>query len=147
MGLFRIRGNGSAFSLALLLAFLFWAAVYYLSQIEWVRIPAPLPHPASTDLHTGEAEAQPFATDNELAREILLAVMASLAKQEAIKISERTKAGLARARELRARELEDRRSAKSFAMNAASNTFILPTVVNVVYTTFMRLSRSAARPL
>jgi hypothetical protein len=37
MGLFRIRGNGSAFSLMLLLTFLFWAAVYYLSQIEWVR--------------------------------------------------------------------------------------------------------------
>lgn len=39
-----------------------------------------------------------LSSDNELARDILLAVMASLAKQEAVKISERTKAGLARAR-------------------------------------------------
>lgn len=37
-----------------------------------------------------------LSTDNELVRDILIAVMASLAKQEAIKISERTKAGLAR---------------------------------------------------
>ena len=39
-----------------------------------------------------------LATDNELVRNILLAVMASLAKVEAQRISERTKAGLARAR-------------------------------------------------
>jgi DNA invertase Pin-like site-specific DNA recombinase len=39
-----------------------------------------------------------LATDNELVRDILLALLASLAKQEAKKISERTKAGLARAR-------------------------------------------------
>lgn len=39
-----------------------------------------------------------LSTDNELVRDILLAVMSSLAKQEAIKISERTKAGLERAR-------------------------------------------------
>ena len=39
-----------------------------------------------------------LSTDNELVRDILIAVMASLAKQEAIKISERTKAGLERAR-------------------------------------------------
>lgn len=39
-----------------------------------------------------------LSTDNELVRDILIAVMASLAKQETIKISERTKAGLARAR-------------------------------------------------
>jgi DNA invertase Pin-like site-specific DNA recombinase len=39
-----------------------------------------------------------LASDNELLRDILLAVMASLAKLEAQKISERTKAGLARAR-------------------------------------------------
>lgn len=39
-----------------------------------------------------------LSTDNELVRDILVAVMASLAKQEAIKISERTKAGLERAR-------------------------------------------------
>jgi DNA invertase Pin-like site-specific DNA recombinase len=38
-----------------------------------------------------------MSTDNELVRDIVLAVMASLAKQEAIRISERTKAGLARA--------------------------------------------------
>jgi DNA invertase Pin-like site-specific DNA recombinase len=38
-----------------------------------------------------------LATDNELVRNILLAVMASLAKVEAQRISERTKAGLARA--------------------------------------------------
>jgi DNA invertase Pin-like site-specific DNA recombinase len=37
-----------------------------------------------------------LATDNELVRDILLALLASLAKQEARKISERTKAGLAR---------------------------------------------------
>lgn len=39
-----------------------------------------------------------LSSDNELVRDILLAVMAGLAKQEAIKISERTKAGLERAR-------------------------------------------------
>jgi DNA invertase Pin-like site-specific DNA recombinase len=39
-----------------------------------------------------------LATDNEIVRDILLALLASLAKQEAKKISERTKAGLARAR-------------------------------------------------
>jgi len=37
-------------------------------------------------------------TDNELSRDILLAVFASLAKVESAKISDRTKAGLARAR-------------------------------------------------
>lgn len=39
-----------------------------------------------------------LTTDNELARDILLAVMSSLAKAEAVKISDRTKAGLARTR-------------------------------------------------
>ena len=39
-----------------------------------------------------------LATYNDLVRNILLAVMASLAKVEAQRISERTKAGLARAR-------------------------------------------------
>jgi DNA invertase Pin-like site-specific DNA recombinase len=39
-----------------------------------------------------------LATDNELARNIILATLSSLAKVEAQKISERTKAGLARAR-------------------------------------------------
>ena len=39
-----------------------------------------------------------LSTDNGLVRDILLATMASLAKQEAIKISDRTKAGLERAR-------------------------------------------------
>lgn len=39
-----------------------------------------------------------LSTDNELVRDILIAVMASLAKQEAIKISQRTKAGLERAK-------------------------------------------------
>ena len=39
-----------------------------------------------------------LATDNELVRNILLALLASLAKLEAQKISERTKAGLASAR-------------------------------------------------
>ena len=39
-----------------------------------------------------------LATDNELSRNILLAVLSSLAKVEAVKISERTKAGLERAR-------------------------------------------------
>jgi DNA invertase Pin-like site-specific DNA recombinase len=39
-----------------------------------------------------------LATDSELVRDILLALLASLAKQEARRISERTKAGLARAR-------------------------------------------------
>jgi DNA invertase Pin-like site-specific DNA recombinase len=37
-------------------------------------------------------------TDNELVRNILLALLASLAKVEAQKISERTRAGMARAR-------------------------------------------------
>lgn len=37
-------------------------------------------------------------TDNEMVRDILMAVMTSFAKQEAIRISERTKAGLERAR-------------------------------------------------
>jgi DNA invertase Pin-like site-specific DNA recombinase len=39
-----------------------------------------------------------LATDNELIRNILLALLASLAKVEAQKISERTRAGMARAR-------------------------------------------------
>jgi DNA invertase Pin-like site-specific DNA recombinase len=39
-----------------------------------------------------------LATDNELARNIILATLSSLAKVEAQKISDRTKAGLARAR-------------------------------------------------
>lgn len=39
-----------------------------------------------------------LSTDNELVRDILLAVMATLAKQEAIKISDNTKIGLERAR-------------------------------------------------
>lgn len=39
-----------------------------------------------------------LSTENELVRDILIAVMASLAKQEALKISQRTKAGLERAR-------------------------------------------------
>ena len=41
---------------------------------------------------------EPFlSTDNELSRNILLAAMSSLAKQERLRISERTKAGLAKA--------------------------------------------------
>jgi DNA invertase Pin-like site-specific DNA recombinase len=39
-----------------------------------------------------------LATDNELVRNILLALLASLAKLEAQKIAERTKAGMAKAR-------------------------------------------------
>jgi DNA invertase Pin-like site-specific DNA recombinase len=39
-----------------------------------------------------------LATDNELVRDILLALLASLAKQEANRISERVKAGMARAK-------------------------------------------------
>jgi DNA invertase Pin-like site-specific DNA recombinase len=39
-----------------------------------------------------------LATDNELVRDILLALLASLAKQEAKRISERVKAGMARAK-------------------------------------------------
>jgi len=39
-----------------------------------------------------------LSTDNELLRDILLAVMASLAKMESKKISERTRAGMERAR-------------------------------------------------
>jgi DNA invertase Pin-like site-specific DNA recombinase len=41
-----------------------------------------------------------LSTDNEMVRDILLAVMASLAKQERVRHVERVKAGLARAREL-----------------------------------------------
>jgi DNA invertase Pin-like site-specific DNA recombinase len=39
-----------------------------------------------------------LATDNELVRDILLALLSSLARQEARRLSERTKAGLARVR-------------------------------------------------
>jgi DNA invertase Pin-like site-specific DNA recombinase len=39
-----------------------------------------------------------LATDNELVRNILLALLSSLAKVEAQKISERTRAGMARAK-------------------------------------------------
>jgi DNA invertase Pin-like site-specific DNA recombinase len=39
-----------------------------------------------------------LATDNELVRNILLALLSSLAKVEALKISDRTKAGMARAK-------------------------------------------------
>jgi DNA invertase Pin-like site-specific DNA recombinase len=44
-----------------------------------------------------------LATDNELVRNILLALLASLAKVEAQKISQRTKAGMARAKAAGAR--------------------------------------------
>ena len=53
-------------------------------------------HSAGVSFHSYTEEF--LSTDNELVRDILLAVMSSLAKQEAIKISERTKAGLDRAR-------------------------------------------------
>jgi DNA invertase Pin-like site-specific DNA recombinase len=39
-----------------------------------------------------------LATDNELVRDILLALLSSLARQEARRLSERIKAGLARVR-------------------------------------------------
>jgi len=39
-----------------------------------------------------------LSTENELVRDIVLAVMAALAKQERVRISERTRAGLARVR-------------------------------------------------
>jgi DNA invertase Pin-like site-specific DNA recombinase len=39
-----------------------------------------------------------LATDNELVRDILLALLASLAKQEAKRMSERVRAGMARAK-------------------------------------------------
>ena len=39
-----------------------------------------------------------LATDNELVRNVLLALLSSLAKVEAQKIGERTKAGMARAK-------------------------------------------------
>jgi DNA invertase Pin-like site-specific DNA recombinase len=39
-----------------------------------------------------------LATDNELVRNVLLALLSSLAKVEAQKIAERTKAGMARAK-------------------------------------------------
>jgi DNA invertase Pin-like site-specific DNA recombinase len=39
-----------------------------------------------------------LATDNELVRNVLLALLSSLAKVEAQKISDRTKAGMARAK-------------------------------------------------
>jgi putative DNA-invertase from lambdoid prophage Rac len=39
-----------------------------------------------------------FNTDNEMVRDVLFSIMGALAKQERIKISERTKAGLAMAR-------------------------------------------------
>jgi len=51
---------------------------------------------AGVDFHSYTEEW--LATDNELVRDILLAALAGLAKQEAVKISERTKVGLARAR-------------------------------------------------
>src|SRR5262249_50709994 len=46
----------------------------------------------------GRAPRTHLATDNELVRNILLALLASLAKVEAQKISERTRAGMARAK-------------------------------------------------
>jgi DNA invertase Pin-like site-specific DNA recombinase len=52
---------------------------------------------AEVDFHSYSEEW--LSSDNEMVRDILLAVMSSLAKQEAIKISERTKAGLERAKE------------------------------------------------
>jgi len=45
------------------------------------------------------SEPEPhLATDNELVRNVLLSVLSSLAKVEAQKISERTRAGMAKAR-------------------------------------------------
>jgi DNA invertase Pin-like site-specific DNA recombinase len=44
------------------------------------------------------ARGDEMATDNELVRNILLALLSSLAKLEAQKISDRTKAGMARAK-------------------------------------------------
>ena len=46
----------------------------------------------------GRAPRTHLATDNELVRNILLALLASLAKVESQKIGERTRAGIARAR-------------------------------------------------
>jgi Resolvase, N terminal domain len=52
---------------------------------------------AAMSLHPG-GNGPDLATDNELVRNILLALLSSLAKVEAQKISERTKAGMARAK-------------------------------------------------
>ncbi len=41
-----------------------------------------------------------FRTENELVRDVLFSIMGALAKQERLRISERTKAGLERARKL-----------------------------------------------
>ena len=61
-----------------------------------------------------------LSTDNEMVREVLLAVMASMAKMERARISERTKAGLARVREsgvkLGRRPIEDSRQAEIAAL-------------------------------
>ncbi len=76
---------------------LFWAldrftreglakTIYYLQQLE------------GHGVHFRSYTEPYLSTENEIARDILLAAFSSLAKQERIKISERTKAGLETAR-------------------------------------------------
>jgi hypothetical protein len=70
---------------------------------------------AQTIGHLFHSYTEPhLATDNELVRNILLALLASLAKVEAQKISERTKAGMARAK-ARASGSDGRSSGSNFA--------------------------------
>jgi DNA invertase Pin-like site-specific DNA recombinase len=93
---------------------------------------------------------EPFlSTDNELTRDILLAVFASLAKAEAVKISERTKAGLARARAEgkqigRPRLTTDQQERlRNLAHNRKQSISTIASEVGVSYGTAWRYIRSA----
>ena len=76
---------------------LFWALDRF-SREGMVRTIMHLQRLASHGVSFHSYTEPHLATDNELVRNILLALLSSLAKVEAQKISERTKAGMARAK-------------------------------------------------
>jgi DNA invertase Pin-like site-specific DNA recombinase len=76
---------------------LFWALDRF-SREGMVRTIMHLQRLASYGVSFHSYTESHLATDNELVRNILLALLSSLAKVEAQKISERTKAGMARAK-------------------------------------------------
>ena len=76
---------------------LFWALDRF-SREGMVRTILHLQQLASHGVAFHSYTEPHLATDNELVRNILLALLSSLAKVEAQKISERTKAGMARAK-------------------------------------------------
>jgi DNA invertase Pin-like site-specific DNA recombinase len=76
---------------------LFWALDRF-SREGMAQTIAHLQRPTSYGVSFHSYTEPHLATDNELVRNILLALLSSLAKVEAQKISDRTKAGMARAK-------------------------------------------------